>query len=1269
MKHMADTVKKNLYRGVSGLLAAAVLLSGSGWVREVQARRRSVDDPTIRITFSEGEQPSALRYQAALAVHQQAEEEYEEALEAATLAAERLAAEKAAEELKNNVSNLETPENTGDSVGIQGGSGSGKNPSLNLQGGGLLDYEDRYVNLFEEETADPETTEPVTSKRTSRLLAYGEELIAIEGVLDRHGEVDEEVLIEVLGLEEALQEPVDSYSDTTGLVFDEVSTTAEPDISGCVSLPGPTFADTVSVKWNANDANYVDCETFFFDDLGADDEIPETSWSYTFTGWHIVNAGDAYIPAETVFQPGDTVTPDVLEQYVSGGSLELEALWGKCYYIRNPYKTMVYTQLTPPNGLSYEFDADASSNPTGASDLNDGRTVDTAKATIDGLYRDFRANITAGTQDQGNAYETVVMLTGDLNYYKFNDEAGKIDYSNVYGRDATDESGSSFVSATYKSLQTTKGQRYVYYYRPQGYANNLYGNLRLDNIDFRTPAAKVHTQSSSTEFVVLEKGKPQNTTSYFETTVRFVQNSESEVSRPAIATFRPNTQDVVVLNGGAFNSMQNSYSSAISGETFRWYVGRKASIGDLHCGVTSKYASNTAVLKCDYVLTVTGGSIDSIFGGSNGIYSKCIGDRTFRIYGNEAAAQGERNPKIKNIYGGAAQCALDGDIRLDIYNCKTIENVYGGGRDYTATTTGNITVNLINSTLSGDLFGGGYNGNLVGDVTINISQNSQVCGNVYGSGTGSTQTITVPIGRTISSRANDPNAWWIQNTYVDGWFIAPSGYPTYRPDTGYFLTGVLRRLTWTSLGNANNQLTFYDDEYLTYLSTATVQNVNIRISDSEIGKAQGSKGNVYGGGSLAKVLGNIDIQITNTTIHGNVYGGGDGVTEAQPVQLYDPLTTYTAPSYSATYEPGSVPTSVKLIDQRPKYNDNSVLKGTYRWSSDPAVLEMGGIDHNKKLLYSKNSDDHGAVQGNITVTINSGTFHGDVYGGGNKGKTFGNITLNINGGTFEKTVYGGANQADVNGIVTLNVHGGTYEKDLYGANNQAGQIGGPVNVTLNGGEVNGSLFGGGNLANGEYTVNLTVNDGTIGTADASGNIFGGGNEANVGATVVAMNGGTVTGSVFGGNNLKGEVKTSTSVALAGGSVAGNIYGGGNQAGNPSENQQFDTVVSISGGSIGTDDDTATGHVYGGGLGTTATVGNTQVTISGGSVADVYGGGDAGQQHAGHCGCRQNGKRYGLWRRQSGQCQWPDCCFGSRYRERKRLWRRQYGRRSGRQCTK
>ena len=415
MKHMADTVKKNLYRGVSGLLAAAVLLSGSGWVREVQARRRSVDDPTIRITFSEGEQPSALRYQAALAVHQQAEEEYEEALEAATLAAERLAAEKAAEELKNNVSNLETPENTGDSVGIQGGSGSGKNPSLNLQGGGLLDYEDRYVNLFEEETADPETTEPVTSKRTSRLLAYGEELIAIEGVLDRHGEVDEEVLIEVLGLEEALQEPVDSYSDTTGLVFDEVSTTAEPDISGCVSLPGSTFADTVSVKWNANDANYVDCETFFFDDLGTDGEIPETSWSYTFTGWHIVAAGNSYVPAETVFQPGDTVTPDVLEQYVSGGSLELEALWGKCYYIRNPYKTMVYTQLTPPNGLSYEFDADASSNPTGASDLNDGRTVDTAKATIDGLYRDFRANITAGTQDQGNAYETVVMLTGDLN--------------------------------------------------------------------------------------------------------------------------------------------------------------------------------------------------------------------------------------------------------------------------------------------------------------------------------------------------------------------------------------------------------------------------------------------------------------------------------------------------------------------------------------------------------------------------------------------------------------------------------------------------------------------------------------------------------------------------------------------------------------------------------------------------------------------------------------------------------------------------------------
>lgn len=58
--------------------------------------------------------------------------------------------------------------------------------------------------------------------------------------------------------------------------------------------------------------------------------------------------------------------------------------------------------------------------------------------------------------------------------------------------------------------------------------------------------------------------------------------------------------------------------------------------------------------------------------------------------------------------------------------------------------------------------------------------------------------------------------------------------------------------------------------------------------------------------------------------------------------------------------------------------------------------------------------------------------------------------------------------------------------------------------------------------------------------------IGGGNSTNSGITYVIVNGGTITGDVFGGSNLLGTVQTSN-VTINDGNI-NNVYGGNNQGG-------------------------------------------------------------------------------------------------------------------------
>ena len=259
--------------------------------------------------------------------------------------------------------------------------------------------------------------------------------------------------------------------------------------------------------------------------------------------------------------------------------------------------------------------------------------------------------------------------------------------------------------------------------------------------------------------------------------------------------------------------------------------------------------------------------------------------------------------------------------------------------------------------------------------------------------------------------------------------------------------------------------------------------------------------------------------------------------------------------------------------------------------------------------------------GTKVVVADKAVIENDVYGGGNYGYALVNTDLYVLGGTVQGNAFGGSNRKQ-GVVVNVFVKGGTVVKNVYGGSNTTGTISGLATVNVSGGTVT-NVFGGGlgsstSMASG---TKVTVSGGSIvpkevenpttgETEMVGGNVYGGGEEGTVtGNTNVTFSGGTVMnvyGAGKGVENATGasaNIAGSTVVTVSGGTVSGSVYGGGENgtvayaAGGATSNNT--SKVTLSGGTV-------TGDVFGGGkMGTTQ--GNTHVTVSGGSVKNVFGG--------------------------------------------------------------
>ncbi len=315
-----------------------------------------------------------------------------------------------------------------------------------------------------------------------------------------------------------------------------------------------------------------------------------------------------------------------------------------------------------------------------------------------------------------------------------------------------------------------------------------------------------------------------------------------------------------------------------------------------------------------------------------------------------------------------------------------------------------------------------------------------------------------------------------------------------------------------------------------------------------------------------------------------------------------------------------------------------VYDGTWKLSKTASSISLSTFTSTASTGYTVSNRSNG----DVNITMNSGTVSGAIYGGAcERGNVAGKVTINVNGGTIESdsenngSIFGGGYGGDTfiaNGV-DLNIndnHNVTVSGTIYGGSALGNIIGdididsidatGNGNVTVSGDFYCGSMGDDSDSINGNVQGNCTI---TLDGGTYRGSVFGGnnvnGSPSGVVTVTIGGNNSTTVNTVYGGGNQADSTAISATVNIENNSTITNAFGGGNQAAVPTTqvNLHGGTVTNIYGGSnqsgnITTSNINVTGgnatNIYGGNnLGGSVNVSN--ININGGNISNVYGGGN------------------------------------------------------------
>lgn len=591
---------------------------------------------------------------------------------------------------------------------------------------------------------------------------------------------------------------------------------------------------------------------------------------------------------------------------------------------------------------------------------------------------------------------------------------------------------------------------------------------------------------------------------------------------------------------------------------------------------------------------------------------------------------------IREVYGGGnlanySPVSNDTSTYVHIHNCdNTIGYVYGGGNAARVPASKVI----IDGGLFNYVFGGG-NGYGDGNPGANVSDNDTIVlnggliGYIYG---GSNARGTV-YGETSLQFKETPDCnRSVNELYGGGNQAADANGITLNIPCGTDGVKVI-------YGGANQANVGTSEA-----PADVVLNVRGGNLDAIYG-GNNQSGTIFGkvivnlyGGTINKVFGgNNQGGLINDTIQVNVI---DAENSTCPLNVNTIYGGGNMAAYTPTFTPASG--TLRMVPQV------NVIHGTINDAVYGGGMGSGAtVNANPVVTIGDNNASHKAVVGNMLID-NSGQGDGNVYGGGDAAAVNGSTTVIYQDNHDDSQVnrlFGGGNQASITqndgatGTATVNMNSGKVLTGIYGGCNTQGTVDGDINVNIYDGTLGTSgspmtegIFGGGKGGYESSTnpgttttgnVTVTIGDGT--TPEIYADVYGGSAFGQVGATgktaKVELKNGTVHGKVFGGgkgdNSHTAEVTGDAELAISGGSVLDSIFGGCNVQGIV----KGDAIVGITGGTLGAAESGTSGdpgyvaevrsNVYGGGLGQNTKVkGNVAVTVNGTSAniyGDVYGG--------------------------------------------------------------
>ena len=648
-------------------------------------------------------------------------------------------------------------------------------------------------------------------------------------------------------------------------------------------------------------------------------------------------------------------------------------------------------------------------------------------------------------------------------------------------------------------------------------------------------------------------------------------------------------KESTILTGGSNNGQINGDTFVyISGDATAWDVqgaGRRGQ--STVSGTANVYVSGNAIVKHAVNGSITDGLDGDTGHGSpsNNKSNQCV-KHTHIVISDNAKVASVFGAGYDTFYASNYSSMFNGGtVSIEIKG-GTVGYVYGGGyrgsigiesnNSATASPLESIMIDITGGKVLHDVFGGGRGGldkvchnsdgsiswgsshyDTVGhsrvyvkDLTIKIGENAVIGGNVYGGGE-STPIITsydgknTPYGGESLRGSNDAKVASVDcdnlvmtihgkvegNVYGAGKGVDSNDLTDGRHSSAYIFAldsdGNVASIPWFPGSAASTTISGNMDEF----ASMTAGTVSITI-----GAGAQIQHSVYGGGALGTLTGRsqnslgIHVSLNGTAeVQGSVYGGGmgsEGNADAGRIDT-DSITvdiqggTVTQNVYGGGALGRTMAQNIKVIVGNGDTSTQTKVVGSVYGGG------MGLLD----------DSDAGNVKSNISVIVKSDALiGGSVYGGGELAQTFGDIDVEIHA-VINGNVFGGGlgaqKSTSTNGSKrTVRIgKGAKIGGSVFGSSSLGDDVSGTSSVNITGGDIEGSVFGGGlkGTTDGSTCIEVFSDD----DIRIKGSIYGGAdigdnNDAMIGAvlvkgdssvTVAKRNGNLIfEGSIFGSGN-------------------------------------------------------------------------------------------------------------------------------------------------------